>query len=55
MSQLTSDKLLQQELPYEVKPSCLAGVNMMLLNGLPVDGAALELYPLLDKIAAEVW
>ena len=27
---------------------------MMLLNGLPVDGASLELYPLLDKIAGEV-
>lgn len=36
------------------KPSLHAGMNMMLLNGLPVDGAGLELYPLLDKIAAEV-
>ena len=29
-------------------------MNVMLLNGLPIEGPSLELYSLLDKIAAEV-
>ncbi len=31
-----------------------AGANVMLINGLPLDVATLELYPLLDRVAAEV-
>ena len=32
-----------------------AGVNVMFLNGLPVDvPAGMELYPLLERISAEV-
>ena len=31
-----------------------AGANVMLMNGLPVDVPSLELYPLLDRISAEV-